>query len=957
MFKCNPMKFIYCVFLLFLSVQLSYGQARHDVSGVVKDSTGQTLPGSTIKLLYGKDSVITATDINGGFAFKGIAASEFSLVFQSIGYQTLRRHYVVGNDTKPANLGAIILKAESKQLKSVTITAVTPVKIKEDTLEFNAGAYKVREGAPVEDMIKKMPGMDVDKDGNITAQGKSVTKVRINGKDFFGGDVKTATQNLPADIVQNVQVIDDYGDQANITGIKSGEPDKVLNITIRKDKNYGYFGQATVGDGHDEQPKTTPNQSNRYVASANVFSFDGDRQIAFLGNINNTNTNLFTFGSGGPGGGGPGGPPPGLSTTSNTNGITTARSFGLNYRDSWGKHITAYGSYSFADNSVYTTSTTLQTNTSLTNPTVNNLTNVQNDERKNHRFNFNIEWKPDTMNYFKFIPTVTYIDLATRLTSNSILSRNDTTLTNYNLNSYSTTSTPNYGLNVLYNHKFNNHGRNFSVSLNAGTTKLTEYQNPVYSYLAGVATAPLNQQISTRVKQDSVTAAVSYIEPIGKVSYLELNYAYHHDYTTADKETDTLTTNNVAYRYDLLSNNYNYTFTTNRIGLNYRVIQKKYNYLLGLGVLPAVLDGHNLATGVNTHTTTFNFAPTARVVYNVAKGQSFIFNYSGTSNQPTYTELQPVTDFSNASYPVQGNPDLKPEFNNVVRVGYNKFDFQSGNILFSNLTFTQTDNKIVANTITYPSVYTPNSKLAGTILTKYQNAGGYYSGSGFYIFEKPFDDRKIRLAFNGTATYANNISYISNVAPTTYDVTTEKNIAKALTLNQGVRLRYDVTDVIDVAFNGSYGLTYTDNSIKQANVNNNFQTVNLGLSGKHYLWKDWTVSYDYTKTIYEGYQGATNPNILNAYIERRFLKQHVATIRLSGFDLFNQNTGFTNSSTGSYITQTHANRLGRYALLSLTIRLQKFAGKRPGPGDGPPGGGFGPRGGGPPGGGPPPGGE
>ncbi|XHR95997.1 hypothetical protein ACFJIV_04710 [Mucilaginibacter sp. UC70_90] len=160
---------------------------------------------------------------------------------------------------------------------------------------------------PVEDVIKKLPGMDVDKDGNITAQGKSVTKVRVNGKDFFGGDVKTATKNLPADIVQNIQIIDDYGDQANLTGVKTGEPDKVLNITIKQNKNYGYFGQASIGGGRDAIPGVSSDkESNRYVASANVFSFNGNRQLAFLGNLNNTNTNLFSFGGGGPRGGGPG---------------------------------------------------------------------------------------------------------------------------------------------------------------------------------------------------------------------------------------------------------------------------------------------------------------------------------------------------------------------------------------------------------------------------------------------------------------------------------------------------------------------------------------------------------------------------------------------------------------------------------------------------------------------------
>ena len=154
----------------------------------------------------------------------------------------MKKHYALDNDTKPAVLHPIILKSESNTLKGVTIVGVNPVTLKEDTVEYKASAYKVRENAPVEDLIKKLPGVDVDVNGNITTQGKQVTKVRINGKDFMGGDVQSATKNLPADVVENIQMIDDYGDQANLTGVKTGEPDKIMNITIRKDKNYGYFG-------------------------------------------------------------------------------------------------------------------------------------------------------------------------------------------------------------------------------------------------------------------------------------------------------------------------------------------------------------------------------------------------------------------------------------------------------------------------------------------------------------------------------------------------------------------------------------------------------------------------------------------------------------------------------------------------------------------------------------------
>jgi len=935
--------------LLFI-VNRSFAQQGYTVTGIVKDTTGLTVPGATVTMLTAKDSLSLSTSIDGIFSFKNMEQSTFTIKVSAIGYAGYHKTFVGAGKTGSFALGAIILKTNNTLLNTVQITSVNPVKLKEDTVEFNAAAYPVQDGAPVEDMLKKLPGVDVDKDGNVTAQGKTITKVRVNGKDFFNGDVKTATQNLPANIVQNIQIIDDYGDQANLTGLKTGEPDKILNITIRPDKNYGYFGQLNLGDGSDAQNSIAgKNEDNRYVASGNLFKFNGDQQIAVLANLNNTNANLFTFGGGGPRGGGPGGGGGG-SSSSSSNGITTTRSAGANFRDQWGKKVSVYGSYSFSDNTVNTLSSTIQTNTSLTSPSVNNFNNNQTDGKVNHRFNFNIEYKIDTVNYLKISPTFSYAGINTTQSQNSVLTQNNATIRNYNLNSTLSSSSPNFGTNVLFNHKFNTRGRNFSINASAGSTSLTQTQNPVYNYITGTASAPVNQLISTNVKLDSVGATLSYMEPLSKHSFLELNYAYHYAHTTSDKETDTLTTSETRNRYDLLSNDYSFNFITNRAGLNYRFIETKYNYTLGFGVQPSLLSGYSAKTGIDTRVTTLNFAPTARFVYNVSRSQSFNFNYSGASNQPTYSELQPVTDFSNSLYPVQGNADLKPEFNNNLSVRYNKFDFQSGNILFAGLSFTQTDNKIVANTTTYPQVYTPNSKLAGTILTQYLNADGFYMASGNYTYAKPWQERKFTLMFNGSASYSNNISYISNVAPATYVLSTEKNIAKSLNLTQGIKFRTSIQNVIDAEASTSYGITSTDNSLTQNNLNNGFSTWNLGLNGKNYFDKTWTLSYDFTKTLYYGYAGASNPNILNAYIEKKFLKQNVGALRLSAFDVFNQNTGFSNTQNGSYITQTESNRLGRYFLLTFTLRLQKFAGQRPSPPQGGPRDG-GPRDGGPMGGG------
>jgi hypothetical protein len=934
----------------FLTVIYAHAQTGREVDGKVIDSTKLSVPGASIKLISDKgDSTVAVADGTGKFVFPSVNGSKFTLTISSIGYQTLKRHYTLDNDTKPAVLDPILLKSESNTLQGVTIVGVNPVTLKEDTVEYKASAYKVRENAPVEDLIKKLPGVDVDVNGNVTTQGKQVTKVRINGKDFMGGDVQSATKNLPADVVENIQMIDDYGDQANLTGVKTGEPDKIMNITIRKDKNYGYFGQATGGDGEDVLPKDQGlPDANRYLGTLNAFRFNGDQQMALLGSINNTNVNTFSFnptsGSGGGGGGFGGGGGRGNaargaqnsgSLITTQNGITDAHSLGANFRDQWGKELSVYGSYSFADNTVSTTSTNLQQNTNPKNPSTNNQVSNEVDRNINHRFTWNMEYKPDTINYLKVTPTFSYAGTNTNDNEDVSYYRGSSLSSAYTSNAVGNSNAPTYGIIALYNHRFHKHGRNFSINVNLSSAKSDQYQNPVYNFTFGTPTAPLNQVINTDSRTTTIGTTLSYLEPIGKFSYLELNYALSHSNTTNNKLTDTLfdPATQIFNRDSALSTQYNYTFTTNRFGLNYRFIQKKYNYTLGVAAQPAVLDGYSPLTNLSTHVSTFNFIPTARFVYNFSRSQAFSLNYNGSSSQPSFTQLQPTTDFSNALYPVQGNPYLKPQFTNNFSVRYNAFSFATGNILFINFTFNQINNEIGTNTITYPRIYTPDPRFQNTILTNYVNTNGYYTTGGNFTYAKPWDNRKFTLMFTGSINYSNSIGYLTNI-DSAYVSTTERNVSKNLQFTPGVRFRVDITDVVDAQFLTNYAINRTDNSVNNSITNgtSNVRTWNLGLNGKNYLFKDWTFSYDYGKAINYGYSSTvkvTNPNVLNLYLERRFLKDHQATIRLSAFDLFNENTGFSSTSTASSFTETHVNRLSRYYLATFTLRLQKFAGKAP----------------------------
>ena len=970
--------------LIILAATCANAQTR-EVDGTVIDSTKLSVIGAIVKCKGNAgDSTLTATDVNGKFTFPSVKGPKFTLYISSLGYQGIIKHFTMDNAATPIVLGNIILKAESNQLKMVTITASLPVTFKEDTIEYNASDYKVRENAPIEDVIKKLPGVDVDANGNVTAQGQQVTKVRINGKDFFGGDVQTATKNLPADVVESIQMIDDYGDQANLTGVKTGEPNKIMNITIRKDKNYGYFGQATAGDGSDDIPANTGTDQNRYVGLINIFDFNDQQQIAVLGNLNNTNVNTFnfsqagapavggSFGGGGGGGGGAGrgnalrggGVQTGLATTAN--GITNARSIGTNYRDQWGKYISVYGSYSFSDNTTYTFGNTLQQNNFQV-PSSTSQENNEHDNPINHRFTLNIEYKPDTINYLKLTPTFSYASTNTTETELDSSLRSNA-LQSIDKSSTVTTSTaPTFGLIALYNHRFP-HRRNLSDNVSVTTTQTNTYDNPINNYILGPVSGPNNQIINTNNSTTTFSNTLSYLEPLGKLSYLELNYAYNHSYTSNDKQTDTLSDAGSLDYYNRLSNNYQFTFITNKIGLNYRFIQKKYNYTLGLSVLPATLDGESLTNDIPTHASTFNVVPTAHFVYNFSRSHTLNINFDGTSTQPTFNELQPVIDYSNALYPVEGNPNLKPSYSNNLTIRYNEFSFGTGNLLFTTLKLTETENQITPITVTYPESFasgltTTNPQLKyleNTNLTEYQNSNGYYNALANVTYAKPWDNRRYTLILTANVTYTRTAAYSTSVDSNNVQGPIEYDISKAWVYTPSARFRVDITDVIDAQASTTFSEASTDNSIKTGifGENTNIRALTLAVTGKNYVWKDWTFSYDYSKIYNYGNSIPTpNPNVLNVYVERRFLKDYRGTIRLSAFDLFNENTGFTTTTNGAITTQTNVNRLGRYYLATFTFRLQKFAGKAPGQnnrrgGFGGPGGGPGGPGGGPGGGGP-----
>jgi len=919
--KNTPMNFFYSLLALLLFSSAALAQSRVSIRGIVKAADDKPVSNATVLLYYKgqPDTLRTVSNDKGIFIFQNVPAKNVTVVVSYIGYNSFKNNYDYTNATGEQTIFDVVMKPGDNLLEGITLES-NKVQIKEDTVSYVIDSTMYRKNDNVEEVLRKLPGVQVDKEGTVTAQGKQVTKVKVNGKEFFGGDVTTATRELNADMVDKIQIIDDYGDQSAFTGIKDGDPSKTLNIQLKKDKNHGYFGNVTAGGGTER----------RYVGSVSVNKFNNNQQISVLGNINNTNASTFNFGGGAVGNmiggmvrslgiGKAGGITSGLNNFNNNDGISDTKSIGLNYRDEWGPKLSAYGSYSFSRRGTSTVKEITQQNTN------SDISNLQHSNdytvNDNHRFSFNLEYKIDSFNYLKFAPSVTYNNSTTDNIADFLYLRSSGSKINDGTtvqNSHSTS--PNLSGNLLFNHRFHKRGRTLSVNLSGGRSSQegsNDYENlsTYYAPNGQPFDANLYQYITQDNKNHNYGLRVSYIEPLNKKQSLEFNYAYNKQFTGNDRETfDVNPVTKVRTYIDSLSNIYDNIYITNRFGVNFRTNEKKYNYTVGLAVQPATIQSNSI-TGKYAYTQhLINYYPVIRFAYNFSRSRSFNINYNGSTSQPSYSQLQPITDYSNPQYLVTGNPNLKPEFTNTLSMRYNNFDFITGNVFFGNISFSFTKDKIVNNVFQVDSVVQE---------TRYLNSDGYYTAFGFYNFSRPFKNRKYVFNYGGNITYNNNVSFVEN----------EKN--KGVNWLIGQRLSTDIK--IKKWLETTIGVNYSFNTTKYSlqsrlNTNTNATAWTLSHSSRLFLPANWKFNYDIDKSFNSGYADNVNadPLIINATLEKGLFKKQNASLRLQVYDLLNQNTSINRSVTGNAITDTRTNKLGRYFLLSFIYRLNKFSGQAQG---------------------------
>ncbi len=914
------MKKIYILLAFVTLSAVSFAQTTGSVKGKLIDSLGkQSLKDASVTVVDTKDSSVIVFGLakaDGSFEIRNIPYGSFLLHVSFAGYDPVYKRITVSSTVPVADMGTVFLLVKANDLGNVTVTQ-SPITMRKDTIVFDASQFKTKPNAVVEDLIKKLPGMDVDKAGNIKSQGETVQRVLVDGKRFFGdSDPKMATKNLPPDVVDKIQVFDDLSDQAKFTGFDDGNRVKTLNITTKKDKRKGYFGKAVLGDGTD----------GVYDESVNLHRFNGNQQISLLGQANDINKQNFSqqdiLGGGGTRGGGGGGAggmriSVGGAGGGGGGGITTTIGGGLNYRDAWGPNTDAYGSYFYSNLRGVTNQQSLAQNIiTPDSSTFSNQTSNSVSRTENHRISFNIESKFDSMNSMVFRPSITFqtstpYSSATTLTTggssgkliNSSVNNASSTNTGYNIS----------GANLQLRHRFAKKFRTASLDLglSASANNGDGYNyaiNKFYQPITKVDT--LNQHYTDSANTFSINPTFSYTEPIGANQILEFRYNY--SYTQNNSTNNTYEYNNGSHGFtsfdSIFSNSYKFISTSNRMTVSYRVQDPKYNFSIGTGVQYLDFNSKNTTKNITVARNYVSFTPNANFTYNFTRTNTLRVFYNGNTGTPSVAQLQPITTTSDAINFQVGNPNLKPQFSHSFRLLYTNFDVVTQRVIFATINASAIVNDIQSSVIQNPN---------GGRTTTYVNLDGTYNISGYFNYGFPLKKPKSNLNFTTNVSYSQYQTLVNNVS----------DFTKTTNLGETIKWTTNIKNNFDMNFGSTTNYTILNNSL-QPTLNSNYYTQTFSVEFTAYTNSGWLIAsdfdYSYSTNRAAGYN--TSVPLLNPSIAKLFGKNQAAEFRLTCFDLLNQNQSATRTTSGNSIVDSKSNVLTRYVMLTFTYNLRQFAG-------------------------------
>ncbi|MFN8353288.1 MAG: TonB-dependent receptor [Spirosomataceae bacterium] len=944
--------------LLFLIVALAKAQ-NFQVVGVVVDQTDKTpLIGVTVQVINQADSTKrlgTTTDKDGKFAIKIANRGRYKLRVSYVGYKMVEQLFRTENELK--NFGAIEISQDLNQLKEVVVQG-TQVRVEQkgDTLLYNANAFKVNQDATTEDLVKKMPGITIE-NGTVKAQGEDVKRVQVDGREFFGDDATLALRNLPAEIVDKIQVFDRLSDQAQFSGINDGNTEKTINIVTRTGRNNGQFGKVYAGFGSN----TGEGTSNRYSVGGNINFFSGQRRISLIGLGNNINQQNFSmqdllgtlgttgggFGGGGAGGrqggggfggggggfqgggagGGFGGNSAGNFMVGQQSGITQTNAVGLNYSDNWGKKIKVTGSYFF--NNTTNTNDGFKTRNYFASRGVSGQTYEEESRtsstNQNHRFNLRFEYTINTRNSLIITPSLSfqstdqksYLDGETSVSGkplSSVLTSNSSKSTGYNFSN-----------NVLFRHRFSKIGRTFSIGVTTSVNDRTrdgllQSRNRYFNTLDSLQT--VDQQSQSPSHGYTLSANLSFTEQLSKKATLELNYNMSFNRNNSNKTTNNFSKLDNGYTVldPILSNRFENDYVSNRAGFNLRFGERRdpFNVTLGVNYQNANLLGNQLfPKNVETTKSFNNLLPSVEVMYRKSQSKTLRFNYRTSTNAPSITQLQNVPNNTNQLILSTGNPDLKQEYSHNLSMRYNSTNTKNARtfLAFVSASFTQ-DNITNATYIPLRDSLVSGILLKnGAQLTKPINLDGTWSLRSFFTLGLPLKPIKSNLNFNAGVSYSNTPGLINNV----------KNIANTTNLNSGLVLSSNVSEYVD--FTLSYSATYNivENTLRPQSNNNYFYHLagaKVNLQSKN----GWVWSTDANQSLYSGLGTDYNQTFIlwNMGLAKKFLKDRRGELKLTVFDLLKQNNSISRNTTSTYIEDVQTTVLKRYFMLTFTYNVRNF---------------------------------
>ncbi|GAB3915604.1 outer membrane beta-barrel protein [Mucilaginibacter boryungensis] len=922
------------LFILLVAFGTAFGQApKRLIKAKVINTQNEPVEFATASvILNGPDSSIvksTMTDKNGALEIPGIANGSYRIIISQLGLKHKVVHFNVTAQKPFVDLGTLTMENEVRNLNQVNISAEkAPVTIKKDTVEFNAGSYKTQKNDNVEQLFKKIPGVDVDKDGKITAQGQEVKKVLVDGKEFFGNDPKAVTKNLPADAIDKVQIIDDKTDKAKNTGIDDGERNKVMNVTLKADKKKGWFGNMAAARGND----------NRYLGQFNMNHFDNKKQMSILSLSNNVNESGFSYEDLNNFAGGNAFSTFGSSDGSNSiyigangraninnafsgvnGGLITNHTAGLNYTDEYGKK----GQLKFNTSFVTVISKNDISQTSNLQDVPNNLFTNQfsngNNTSNSYRLSVNMEYKIDSLNNLVFKPNFSY-----SLKKNySLLSSGTARQTADSVNNIrqlldQTTHSPAYGGQFTLNHKFHN-GKG---SLNLYTTGNYSANNADYInqattryFVSSQPSTNTNQQASQDNNASFLTSTASFVRQLNKAKKLSLNISQTADIRKQNANQYTVDYNAVTGNYEIFnplysgnSDNRSHKYTTTA-GLSKG--GESYTLSVNAAVAEQGLHGISYANNVanNVSRDSWAFVPNASFSYRKKNGYNLYFNVGTNVSLPSATDLQTVFNNTNQLYIRQGNPDLTQSRSLNANVNYNYYDFKNNNYINFYINYNTTWNGFsTASTV----------DANGITTSKPINVDGNFNFSGGFNVGRPTKIKGLKYSFGSYSSVNRNINFING----------NRNAVTRISPALNAGTSYDKEKLqLSLRFYGTYNNAV--NSYQHV-ADRSYFTYSNNASASVLPVKGWRIFSDINQTLYRGQPASANTSyyLWNAGIEHYFLEKQNLTLSLNAFDLLNQNSGLQRSiSTTGVITNNQTNTLGQYFYMKLVYKITKVGGE------------------------------